>query len=195
MKKLIIAATLLCVGVLIFATRYSSTLNWRRVDTGKEAYKKYYDTKTSDVSISPFAPYVTPLEDFDRKAYFVCKALENSWPFTRKGTRFFVGTNRAGILRLSLLVGLTSAWTVRDPDGGVRNEVYFWPKTLKEKAFKGIVAHELGHIEEQDSNDLVADAFAKKMLTLRREEIGNLIDFLRKVGMDKSHPRIIALSN
>lgn len=137
----------------------------------------------------PFDGFTIELEKFDKKSYLICKTLENHRLFTRKGARFFV-LNYPSSMPAYDFYRIFQALTLPLPGGGIKNEIYIWPDTIKSEFFEEIIAHEMGHIEYQTGDDFAADSFASKIVGKER-----IIKALKSKGAPTLHPRIMAILN
>ena len=89
-------------------------------------------------------------EHISQSHYRICKKLEAHPLFTKKGTEFLLGKD-------ARVVG---SFVINDSQGNIENKVYVELETLDNHHFEIYIAHELGHIQHNTPNHIVADEFA-----------------------------------
>ena len=99
-----------------------------------------------------------PFEYVSKSHYQICKSLEGSSLFTKKGTVFTLGSDPRVI----------GSFVKRDRADNIENIVYIELETLDSPHFKSSIAHELGHIQYNTLDHAAADRFACALVSRER---------------------------
>ena len=117
-------------------------------------------------------------EHISQSHYRICKRLEAHPLFTRKGTEFLLGKDAS----------VVGSFVINNSQGNIENEVYVELETLDSPLFEIYVAHELGHIQHNTPDHIVADGFAIR-ITSKEKVLAWLQSYLNRNDVDRKNIR------